>query len=91
MVITARALPLPRPLPSGLSSVVSQPLQLPANEPEASVMRLLHHLMRWNSLGGRGDGVGGGEGRGGGWLTTAWQPQSPQSHSPQSRAVSRGE
>ena len=60
MVITAQALPLSRPLPSGLSSVVSQPLQLPANEPEASVMRLLHHLMRWNSLGGRGDGVGGG-------------------------------
>ena len=38
------------PTPSGLPSVVPQPLQLPAHELEALVMRLPHHLMCWNSL-----------------------------------------
>lgn len=66
-VITAQAQLLPLPHPH-LSSVVPQPLQLPANEPEASVMRLLHHLMCWNSLGGRGDGWGEEGGGKGAWL-----------------------
>ena len=60
MAIFAQALLLPFPTPSSLSLVGPHPLQLPDNEPEASVMRLPHHLMRWNSLGER-EGMGWGK------------------------------
>lgn len=43
------------------------------NELKASRMRLLHHLMSWNSLRGRGDGTGEG-----------WEPGTPQARSPRS-------
>lgn len=42
----------------GLSESPSLIPSSPVNELQASKMRLLHHLMDWNSLRGRGDGTG---------------------------------
>lgn len=50
VIMLIRAWALLPPPHSGLPSVVPQPLQLPAHELEALVMRLPHHLMCWNSL-----------------------------------------